>query len=250
MPRIIALAALALATSGCSFAAFEARATQDFVVPAEELTQLVCTSHNGSIRVAATAAATVVTVHVELSVRGDSQAEADARLQQLRVDRQIDHGVLQIAGIAGDGMGAGASPGFAFSIEAPARLAAKLTSHNGAIVATGLSADAILATHNGGITLRGAPPRVEAVTHNGSIEAEVDGDGPLDGNLTSHNGGIALRLGQGRSASIEASSDNGRVRAQRDLAGLQSDGGRLSATAGSGAGRLVLATHNGGVLIR
>lgn len=249
MPRRTAFILLSC-VSACTVPSIEARGSQVFTVPAAGVSQLLCTSHNGAIQITGVADATEVVVHAELSARGFTEAEAEQNLALLRVDHRLQDGQLELLGVAPDDLDWGVAPSFAFRIEAPAALASRLCSHNGQIRAAGMLGGLDLESHNGGISVQGSPPRVAILTHNGSVDARIDGDGPVDGSITSHNGGIDLSLGAGRSAVVEASTANGSLRANRRLTGLRVEDNHLSGTAGEGGGHLEIATHNGDVVIR
>lgn len=239
---------LCIATTACSIGAHEARRTIVERRSATDLGAISCTSRNGSLRVIGVPGADAITIHAELSVRADSQQEAEQLLQLLGIDIERRGDELCIAGITDPALSWQHAPQFSFRLETPPGLPVRLETHNGDVKVQGLAAAVRARTHNGSIEVATSGAQVELATHNGSIEASFDGDGPLTGSVESYNGSIEVGMGR-RSAAIEASSHNGSVVAAR---GHEARGGRSSKTivAGSGGGAMTVVTHNGTVKVR
>jgi hypothetical protein len=238
-----------LFAGACTQPGFVAKKAVDLTIPAKDVTSLSCTSHNGSITVAGDAAATEIALHAELSVRGYTQAEADANLQQMSVGQEVDKGALKIYGKYDQTALLSMSPSFDFRMKTPRQLALALESHNGGIHADGTQGAVSLVSHNGEIVAKVTTATVKAETHNGSVQVDLANQGRLDGEITSHNGSVEVTLAEGIGTAIEASTHNGEITATRlqDAAtSRQSVRGRV----GDGSGRLSITTHNGDVTIR
>lgn len=247
--RISPLLLPALA-AGCALPAYQATKVVNFTVPAAGIDEVVVDSHNGDLVVTGDAAATEVAVRAELSVRGHSQAEADADLHLLEITREQVGNSLRLGGrYPPAGLG-NRSPTFQFTLTVPPRLAVRLTSHNGDVRLTGIDGDAIVATHNGDVEGRVAAARVEARTHNGDVVLEVAGVGRLEGEVQSHNGNVEVHVAPGRSTWLTASTHNGRVTPPPRPVDAEVRKRNLRCRLGDGSGRFVIEAHNGDVVVR
>jgi DUF4097 and DUF4098 domain-containing protein YvlB len=240
---------LLLLFAACTQPGFVSKKSVDLTIPAASVTALSCTSHNGDITVQGDGAATEIALHAELSVRGYTQAEADANLQQMSVGQDVDQGRLKIYGKYDQTALQNLSPSFGFRMKTPRQLGLELESHNGAIHADGTQGAVSLLSHNGEIVAKVTTAKVKAQTHNGSVQVALANQGRLDGEITSHNGSVEVTLAEGVGTAIEASTHNGEITATRlqDAAtSRQSVRGRV----GDGSGHLSITTHNGDVTIR
>jgi len=226
-------------------------------------------THNGRIAVVAGAAGReTITLLARKKAGGDTEAEARDALRELVVERGSEGRTLQVESRWRDEQPDGAAGRVDFELTVPARLAARLHSHNGDLVVTGLAGAVDVSTHNGAVTLRDVRSRVRAESHNGRIECCGDGQpieldthngevrfattaSSVSGTITSHNGDIELDLPDDARGTIEG---HGRF--------LDSD---LPAEArcvvidrrdfkielrDPGAARLEVATRNGSVRLR
>jgi hypothetical protein len=236
--------------AGCAYPGFKASRVVELAIPAHALRELACDSHNGDIRVTGDASGDEIALRAELSVRGFTQAEADANLHLLEIGREEKDGVLRVWGKYPTGELINRSPSFTFVVKVPPRFAVRLESHNGDVVATGIDGAAAMTTHNGDIggSLRGSP--VAVTTHNGDIEVQLGHAGAVDAKLHSHNGDIDVALAQGLGARIEASTHNGKITPPAVLTEAVVRRRSLTAKFGDGAGKLVVDTQNGDVTIR
>lgn len=236
--------------SACVFPNYQATKVVEFTIPASSLQKLDCQSHNGDITVTGDPAATEIAMRAELSVRGHSQAEADANLHLLEIGREETLGTLRLWGKYPEGELINRSPSFRFTMKVPQRLALQLVSHNGDIDATGMQGAAALETHNGDIDGSLRTNHVVATTHNGDIDLRLSGEGALDGEVRSHNGDIELALAEGFGARLEASTHNGRVTPPVRVMDASISKRSLVGSIGDGKGRLVVESHNGNVVFR
>lgn len=246
---LLSLVAIAALGSACSYPSFQAKKTVEFTLPSATVTRLLCTSHNGSIKVSGDAAATAIQLKAEMSVRGTTQEEADANLNLLEVGQEQADGTLKVWGKYPTGSLNNRSPSFSFTVTVPARMQLELESHNGGLTALGTDGPLRLETHNGNIDAKVATGKVEAVTHNGSVDLELAGAGRLDGTITSHNGGIRIGIAGDRGATVEAATHNGSVKAGAKVAEAAATRTSLRGRIGDGSGKLVITTHNGNVTI-
>lgn len=218
-------------------------------IPAGSLQQLACESHNGDITVTG-AATDTITLRVEMSVRGITQAEADSNLHLLELGREQQGDRLRLYGKYPPNELDNRSPSFTFTLTAPARLVLQLESHNGDIVARKVDGTVAAVTHNGRIRAELASTAVALKTHNGDVQLQLDGQGPLDGTVESHNGGVDVSFASGRTTAIAASTHNGRITANGPVRVLASGKGSLQGQVGDGGGKLTVTTHNGDVTLR
>lgn len=236
--------------AGCIFPQYKAEKTLEFTLPIAGLTKLRCESHNGDITITGDATATTIALRADLSVRGHSQAEADANLHLLEVVREQIGDTLRIHGKYPAAELTNRSPGFRFTMTVPPDLAVQLTSHNGDVAAVGMSGSTAIETHNGDVKGSLATNHVVATTHNGDVELKLSGEGPLDGELRSHNGDIEVVVDERLGTRLEASTHNGRVTPPARVQDASFGKRRLTCRLGDGKGKLVIDTHNGDVVIR
>lgn len=239
-----------LLVSGCTFPTYKAERTLEFTLPAEDLRQLRCETHNGNIQVTGTVGATQIALRADLSVRGRTQAEADANLALLDVVRERVGETLRIRGDYPAAKLRNSSPGFRFTLTVPADLAVHLTSHNGNVTARGIRGSTAIETHNGNITGDVTTSHIVATTHNGNVDLVLSGEGSLDGDVRSHNGNIELAIDQRLGSQLVAATSNGRVTPPARAQDATLDQRRVSCRLGSGTGRLAVETYNGNVMIR
>ena len=139
-----------------------------------------------------------------------------------------------------------------FAIQVPAGVVFEGSTVNGGIVVASLQGDVSVTTVNGGISVASSGT-VEARTVNGSITAttgQPTWSGTLD--FQTVNGSITLTLPASAGATVAAETVNGGFSSDFPLT---VDAGRwgpkkVTGTIGSGGGRLVLETVNGGISIR
>jgi Toastrack DUF4097 len=235
--------------AACANPDFVARKVIERSMPAANLNEVACTSHNGGISVTGDAAATEIALRAELSVRGYTQAEADANLEKLSVAEEVSSGTLKLYGKYDQFALSGMSPCFAFHVVVPRRIGLALESHNGSIEASGTQGTVSLVTHNGSIAARVDTNQLKAETHNGRVKLELGNQGRLDGEVVSHNGSVDVGLADGIGTQLEASTHNGDIEASK-LQDAKMSRGTVRGRVGSGQGRLSITTHNGDVTIR
>ncbi len=244
--------------------------TEIFDVPAAGLERLTVETHNGAISVRA-GLPEQETIHVVATRRvgGDDSADAAAAMAALTVERHCAGGALDVRAVWAHAPDHDWQAVVSYQIELPARLAAKLDSHNGDLRITGLAGAMNAETHNGSITIDGAGGPIAATSHNGTIDCSgaiatiratshngnvsIGTTAPaLGGAITSHNGDVSVDLPPDAHGRI-----NGHGRASRfDLDG--SHGTRVVINdddfhidlADPSAARLEVATHNGAICIR
>lgn len=232
----------------CTFVRHRAERDTQRSEVAEGLGLVACTSHNGSIVVRGVPGKATVDVTARLTAQARSEAAARELLESLDVEVARSGDELVVRGIVPPTTSWGSDASFAFTIEAPAELALRLVTHNGAVESTGSAGDLRVVTHNGGVRIHCDSPTVDITTHNGGIAIVCNGSGAVAGSATTHNGSIDVDLGA-RSATVDAATRNGRL----DASGVRVEtSGRheLRAISGDGAGALRVRTHNGSVRVR
>ncbi|MBL8755579.1 MAG: hypothetical protein JNK15_19940, partial [Planctomycetes bacterium] len=135
--RLLPLAALPLLATACVFPTHQASKVVELSLPVGQLRRLQCESHNGGITVTGAPDATEIALRAELSVRGTSQAEADANLNLMEVGREENGDLLRLFGKHPVGELNNRSPNYRFILRVPATMALQLESHNGDVSATG-----------------------------------------------------------------------------------------------------------------
>lgn len=137
------------------------------------------------------------------------------------------------------------------SLSVPSSLSLDLESSNGNIEIEGTEADATLETSNGKIIARNHRGQLDGSTSNGDIN--VDMVLPDDGEciLKTSNGSITLSIPDTTSASIDASTSNGKVETEGlDVTVSQESDKELVGEIGDGEGDIELQTSNGNILIK
>jgi hypothetical protein len=240
---------LLLLTTSCSFPQYTARKTVVDSLPADGIREIHCTSHNGSISIEGKPGASEIRIRVEMSVRGYTQAEADANIEQLETLQETVAGRLTLTGKY-DPQLSNMSPRFSFIVEGPPELILQLTSHNGHITTIGTSGPLACKTHNGNIESKAEANQVSFITHNGHVEIDIDGSGELNGKVISHNGNVVVGVARDLDTLLDASTHNGRILLKREAVETTASKHRLECRLGDGGGRLSIEAHNGNVVIR
>jgi len=123
----------------------------------------------------------------------------------------------------------------------------RLTTVNGGVHATDTDGTLKLESTNGSLEAHGTRGTLEASTVNGRIEADlVDLGGKTS--LESTNGGITLRLPASARANLSASTTNGGVNCDFDVAGTKKRN-RIEGTLNGGGPEVEIDTVNGSVSI-
>ncbi|MCA8963772.1 MAG: DUF4097 family beta strand repeat protein [Planctomycetes bacterium] len=234
----------------CSVPTYEASRTVDFTVPAAGIAALSCTSHNGAIVVVGENGRQEFAVRVEITARGNTQAEADDNLAQLDVDRATSDGVLRLVGKVPEELPGSCSPVFAFTVTVPRDCGLELETHNGSIEVKDTKGRVSLQTHNGKVVADVTSTDLDVVTHNGSISLTANGDAPINGRVESHNGSVNVKLPPGNGTKVSARSGNGSVNV-KGAARVDGKGENSAEVSyGEGNGKLSVSTHNGAVWVR
>lgn len=268
MKTALLLTFLPLAAA-CSLPMHKATRTFELTLPAEGLQRLACGTRNGDITIVGDAAATTLSVRANLSVRGHTQAEAEANLKLLDVQKEVGTDAVTLTGVfPATGLGR-CQPEIDFTIRVPARLRVAATTHNGdvridgsdggAVVTTqngdvdvnGGGAEVQATTHNGDVGWQGAGRQIVLTTHNGDVRAAFAAAGDVQSTLTTHNGDVDVAFQGAVDAAFAAETSNGGIRlAAKGMTDVVTSRGGRSATARlgkGGAGQVKAVTHNGDV---
>jgi DUF4097 and DUF4098 domain-containing protein YvlB len=240
---------------------FEAKATEQWSLPVDEVRALRVTTSDSSIRVTG---GETDQIHVQSTktARATTEAAAQAFLDEIQVERRRDGDLWIIEAVWPKPRPREIeSAGVSFDIQMPRRLFLEASSSNGAIEATDV-ARALLRTSNGQINAREIAESLEARTSNGAVHVEGCG-GPVQ--VTTDNGRIEIRRAQNQvtartsngavhveecAGPLEAKTENGRVE-------IRSAQDRINAHTSNGAlqiddcpGPIEARTNNGGIAIR
>lgn len=136
---------------------------------------------------------------------------------------------------------------FVVKVPAGVRLAARTV--NGAIEASGLSADAEAETVNGSVRVE-TTGVARAETVNGSVQASMGrADWSSDLAFKTVNGSIRLTLPRAASTTVDAETVNGSIETDFELTGVKATKRTLRGTIGGGGRGLSLETVNGSIHI-
>jgi hypothetical protein len=237
-----------LLAASCSFPRFVAKKTVELQLDSATLTALRCDTHNGDVAVTGSTAEGIV-LRADISVRGETQEEADDLLHLLEVAAETAESTMRIHGKYPSSQLYNRSPSFTFTLTVPSRLSLQLESHNGDIKAVGMAAAAKIETHNGDIHADVAHTSVRAKSHNGDVHLTLSAPGALDAVAHTHNGDVHVGLAADATGTVEASTHNGRTTAPEHATGKV---GKRSfrVQVGDGTGSLRATSHNGDVQIR
>jgi Putative adhesin len=141
-----------------------------------------------------------------------------------------------------------------FTLRAPKNANVRVENHNGRVEVKNLTGNANITSHNGEIETESSGESLEAKTDNGEIDAHFSGrkiklqsdngrinadlseSHAIEGELGTHNGRVEVTVGKDTSCELAVKTRHGRSNSR-------------SGKIGSGGGRLVVSTHNGGILI-
>ena len=201
---------------------FEARVTEQWSLPVDDVRTLCVSTSDSAIRVAG-AAIDQIHVHAIKTVRAATEAAARAFLEQMKVERRREgeRWVIEATWPSPRPHGV-ESAGVAFEIQAPHGIHLEAKSSNGAIEATGIN-QARLRTSNGQITAREIAASLEARTSNGAVRVEGCA-GPVD--AKTENGRIEVRRAE---SEVRAITSNGAIQVE-SCAGpveLKTENGRI-----------------------
>ena len=189
-----------------------------------------------------------ILVRAKVETRAPTQSEAEALVQQVR----IDTGGLNI-----HAEGPASRDDYqwyvSFEVFVPRASDLSLMAHNGGISISDVGGKIKFETMNGGVSLRRVSGAVTGSTTNGGVHVELAGvrwEGEML-NVTTTNGGVNLVMPDNYSAHIETSTVNGNVASEFPLNVQKTDRGRLpkeiSVDVGSGGATIRATTTNGGV---
>ena len=205
---------------------------------------------------------------VSVRKRGGGSSPSDAEAALDAIDVYIEpagSGLQKIGwrwkGVKRRGWGARVD----FEIAAPGGIRLDAETHNGAVRARGLTADASLTTHNGAIDVASSGRSLNVITHNGRIVAQYSGEsvsltthnGSIttdlsgarapSGVITTHNGAIRVDLGEASSTRLICQTHRGTISCDLPLRDSRVSQSRLIGTVGDGTGTLNMTTHNGSI---
>jgi hypothetical protein len=260
-------------------------AEEDLKLSTGGLKALQVETHNGAITLNGAEGADSFDVHVTIKAGGEDEFDAADCLDAVELVNEVEDGVQKLGWKWAVKRKRTWQASVTFDITLPSDLSVEAVTHNGEVRLTGLDSKAVLRTHNGSVIVVDHKETLDAVTHNGRIEADVVGSqvklvthngtvnidvvtddvmvethngrvlGRLDskaacsGSLTTHNGSISISLGDGLSADVSGTTDNGRVIVNREMDIRVKKKRHFVGTVGDGGGKLDLETHNGDITV-
>ena len=228
MSTLVLVAATAIAVSGCgvdvAFGDDATDRTETRTIDARDVDALWIDTANGAVSVTGTDGDTVeITAHLRERSFGDAEVAVTEHDGRLTVDGECDGGWFGNCRVE-------------FEVDVPRDLDVTVDSNNGRIELAGLSGEVDADTGNGAIDATGlTADRVTADSDNGRITLDFD-DAPDMVAAITDNGAIAIRVGGDAVYDIDAGSDHGTIELQ-----LPTDPGA--------ARRIVAQSDNGSILI-
>jgi hypothetical protein len=228
MRRILALTSLLvliLAAQGCGWSSpFRAKKDIARTVDHVPASALHVDTHNGSVEIVASPEYGDVAIKAKLTCGGTTQAEADQRLQQARVDASRDTSrTLWIKPVFPGGRRGG--DGASISVQLPQ------------------SGDVSVDTSNGSVEISGTTGQVVVDTSNGSVDL-LHHDGPAT--IETSNGSVhALHT----TGSLEIDTSNGRVLVESHGGALRIDTSNGAVVVTDQAGETTIDTSNGSITL-
>lgn len=190
-----------------------------------------------------------VEVHARIGVRADSDSEARALAERIRVE--TDGETIRATGPESNRDG---SWYVSYLVLVPARSDLELRSLNGPVSVEGITGRVDAETVNGPLTLRDVGGAVHARTRNGPLNVSLGGDRWQGEGLDAEtsNGPIRLNLPEGYSARLVTGTRNGPMTTEVPLTvtmlGRRSS--QIETTLGDGGPEIRVVTTNGPVSIR
>jgi len=284
---VVAIAVLALLIAGCDSAVprIEAIEEQGQTFAVLDYLTLVVETTNGKVQIWGVDGLEEVKATAVLHAWGDTQEQAQERLEQLAVEmsQEADHVRLRFRS-SGSHRGWGKSPQVDFEVAVPTVAdvtvvvengsigVADVTgtlfadTENGSIDAVNVRGAAVIETDNGSIDIEQAQAHLELIADNGtitvsqsqcSLDAETDnGDIHFSGQLVglqhrmkSGNGSLIAEVLSDSELVIEARVNNGSISTTLPLVG-DTQGKQWSAVLNAPTSKLILQTGNGSIRIR
>jgi hypothetical protein len=255
--RILSTAlAFAVLGSGCDEDTFvpqynqTAEATFDLAFDVTTQTVFDLQGVNGIVLVTGSDTVTEATISGTRRVRSDTQADADSRLDDLRVITTVTADTIRIHTEQPDDT-QGRSYEINYTVMLPAYLYLDIDNVNGNITASHNRAELDVTAVNGTITVSDARDPIDVAVVNGNIQADLALSPGGEASLATVNGNINLSIPAGTSAELSATRTNGTVTTSNlTLTGVSDDGHIYTGRLGSGQGEINLRTVNGNIAVR
>jgi DUF4097 and DUF4098 domain-containing protein YvlB len=270
MRRILALASLlvfVLALPGCGWSS-PFRATREIARTLDHMpgSALQLDTHNGCVKIMASPEYSDVRIEAKLTCGGTTQAEADQRLQEARLDTSRDTArALWIKPVFPGGRRGG--DGASISVRLPQSAGVSVDTSNGSVEISGTTGQVVVDTSNGSVDLvhHDGPATIE--TSNGSVHAvHTTGSLEIDTSngrvlVESHAGALRIDTSNGAvvvtdqagETTIDTSNGSITLTLRPDAAGpavLDTSNSSISLTVGSAfAGSMTVRTSNGSISI-
>jgi DUF4097 and DUF4098 domain-containing protein YvlB len=276
MMRLASLIVVSCIVTGCAVPKFEHIRTEkqsietraiDAAAEVEPLTRIDLTTFNGAIDVKPHDSDRV-SLEVTYKAYGDTEEQAKQNAELLKCEYAIDAGVLSIKAIKPQDQWLAAA---AFQVLVPRNCELHLTTSNGTIDASEISAGVDANTSNGSITLTAIAGDINAKTSNGRVSivnsqgavqiktsnGKINYSGQLvgkDNQIQTSNGTVSIKLDAEHSVDIEASTSNGKISCSLPTQKIFEEGKkRYHAIVGDGqvgeVAELSVKTSNGSVTI-
>jgi len=220
---IAPLSIILIALAGCHHG-FRATRTASQALDHMPASAIHVDTHNGAVEVVASSDHSEVAIEARLTCGGATQAEADQRLQQARIDASRDTSrVLWIRPVFPGGRRGG--DGASFSVRMPD------------------AGNVMIETSNGRVEVSGTRGRVAIDTSNGSVDL-IDHEGPAV--IDTSNGAVHVVHTAG---SMEIETSNGRVLVEDHEGGLWIDTSNGVVTVTGQTGKTTIDTSNGSITL-
>lgn len=202
---------------------------------------------NGSVRIVGADSVTAILVEGTKQVKSDSESDAVNYLQYLSVSIGQQGSTLTVESEYPSDTN-GREVQYHYVITVPKSLAAAVDLTNGQCYFDDLENRVDVDLTNGDVLFTNIVAAIEAEVTNGQISGAVDVPANKAVECETTNGQIVLQVPQALSARVYAQVTNGTVHVNGlNLTNMTSSSKKISGTAGSGAGELLLKTTNGNI---
>jgi len=227
----------------------EASASFNFQLDATGRVQFRLIGVNGRMLVTGVSAGEQFIVRGERRVESSSQADAEARLNDLQVDITETANEIVVRTVQPTNTG-GRNFTVDYELLVPERLVANITNVNGEITVDDFDSGAFVTNVNGLVIVRDIEGDTAVSLVNGNIDAElrIEDDGSID--LVNVNGNIDLDIPVDTDAQLSATLANGTITVINLVVQNQvSSPTSLTGTLGDGDGTIRLESTNGSITI-
>ncbi len=247
--RISLLFLVAILAAGCASYKYELEVPETRTRPAKGISQMEAITKNGKISVSANQDTMIIT-DITRRCKGQDRADAVKYIEKVVVEEIVANGKLTLEAEMPNNR---RSYGADFDISMPESTYLDLTTTNGDVSLTSMTAGAKLHTTNGSITTRNFRGGIDGQTTNGNVNCDLAMLGaPESAVLSTTNGNATLKLPIDVSATFDASTTNGEILVTGfgSVTYTINKPTHKAGTIGTGDANITISSTNGDVTIR